>query len=102
MNIHRVATTQQLREIAAAGLANGYNRVLDVPENVNPTGAHVLTIVIFDHNGDRNDDDVDMHHRCQLMLGLKDTMEPMYTFIDISERDFSSLPTVEQIKASLI
>lgn len=84
----RVCTTKTLRVLAQHGKALGFNRQIEVPDDIDPDGAHLLSMRLFGHNADAA---TEFHHRVEFYLKRKDSMEPLVGLMDISDDDWNDL-----------
>jgi len=99
--MYRIATSNDLTAINDRSIRAGFNRTLD-PEalaaNIDPDGLHVLSLVLLGHNADATG--VPFHHRTRVMMKPKGADLPEIAYLDLSDTDWTALPTVEAVRAA--
>lgn len=92
----KVASTPELLRLARVSTMRGYNRALKpewIEEFLDPQGAHILEFLIpHEHAQGRP---VPLHARCQVLLKVEGSMNPMQVFLDVPMDEFNALPSVE-------
>lgn len=92
----RVCTTPTLRILEANGVALGLNQRIQVPEDIDPDGAHLLIMLLFGHNMDAG---TEMHHRVQVYMKRKDSDEAIIALMDIMDDDWQALQPASSLVA---
>jgi hypothetical protein len=74
-----------LLDLNRAAISSKYNRSLSTKfiENIDPDGVHIITFT-FIHNDD--------HVRAMLMIKVKGRIEPVHATLDMSIKNYMSLP----------
>jgi hypothetical protein len=94
---HKILNTQQVLEMAAAAIDHDFNRQLptEVMLKLDVDKYHIAVPRLFDHTRNREGDP--MHHRVELLLGLKDRREPARVYLDIADEDWAGFPSAEEV-----
>lgn len=98
-NTTKYADTALLRQIAEDSTSQGFNRQMNldwIDENVDPTGKHVITLLMIHEH--INGAEADPHMRCSIFIKENGMEPPAEVIADISMEMFESLPTVTVTK----
>ena len=81
----KVVNTPTLLELMADARRRNYNRQVELPKEVvlDLDGRHLVMPVLF-HN--------DSEFRCELMIKVRGTMEPLTAYLDIAPEVYNALP----------
>ena len=95
----RVADTVKLAELAEHALEHDFNRQLTYRciAELDQDGYHVLTIYVPDHTRAQKPADPP-HHRVGILMKVRDSAIPKQAWLDVTEEDWSSLMTIDQVK----
>lgn len=88
----RVVDTRGLRALASDAARHNLNRVPELPENIDPDGYHLLSMVLFGHNMDSSPV---LHHRCTVLIKVQGSLKPVEAMLDITDTAFTNLPSAE-------
>jgi hypothetical protein len=97
--IVKVVSTPELLRLARVAQMRDYNRQIDpdwIEEFLDPQGAHVLEFLIPHEHAQGKE--VPLHARCQVLLKVEGTMNPMQAFLDIPIKEYNALPAAEYDK----
>lgn len=96
----RVLGTPQLLALIKEGNDLGLNRQLDyytVERDADPEGIHVLGMVLPFHQAY---DAFPPHHRVQVYIKVKDSMEPVVAYLDVTDEKWDRLIRAEDLEAA--
>jgi hypothetical protein len=100
-NDPRIADTTTLLALIREGNALGLNRQLDydgVAEDIDPKGTHVLGMVLPYHQA--HDKTFPDHHRVSMHIKVKDSMEPLTAYVDITDAAWDSLTHAKDLASA--
>lgn len=83
----RICTTPTLRILAANGKGFGFNRQIEIPDDIDPDGNHLLILKLFGHNADAI---TEFHHRCQIYMKRVGS-DPLVAVVDVADDDWAVL-----------
>lgn len=92
----RVIDTPQLELLAEASIASEFNRIVDptwVRNHMDPDGKHIAWIILWGHDTDHAPI---LHHRIAMYCKVKDTSDPFFLVMDISDDNWQKLSTVDE------
>lgn len=96
----RVVNTSDLMSLITEGNRLGLNRQLDadaVGSDADPRGVHVLSMLLPFHQAYNPFPD---HHRVQVYVKVKGSMEPVVAVMDITDEKWDRLTRAEDLQAA--
>jgi hypothetical protein len=94
----KVCNTEDLRHLANVAKRHDLNRQMPAGLDLDPDGNHVLSLVLWGHNAEASPA---LHHRVLVLAKVRGSMEPETFHLDVLDRDWRRLLTVEQAKVRL-
>lgn len=87
----RVVDTPTLKGLVALADALELNRIPSdaVMDALDPNGFHVLSLVLYGHNMDTAEV---LHHRALVLIKVRDSDEPVETYLDVPDEKWVDLP----------
>lgn len=93
MNEYKAVNTADLVTLVEHAVEHKFNRIPLLDQvDVDPDGAHLLARVLYGHNMDAAG--VPLHHRCRLLVKVRDVEDPAWAWIDVLEDDWQRLTDV--------
>lgn len=93
----KICTTEDLKRLARRAEALHLNRQIEVPEDIDPDGVHVLGMVLYGHNMDAGGHGSLLHHRTRLYMKVRDSMDPVEAFLDVLDDDWRMLQSAPEV-----
>lgn len=95
MTKYKVAGTDKFIALATHAMMTDRNRQVDIPELckvIDPEGIHLCTLTML-HN--------DVEWRTRWYIKVKDSMEPLEVWLDVSFTDYESLQEVDYYESTV-
>lgn len=87
-NRFKVINTNDLKYLVSDANFQDFNRVPNLPANIDEDGTHVLELILYGHNMDSAPV---LHHRTRVMVKVRGSMEPVEVILDVDDRNWQSL-----------
>lgn len=92
----RVASTKQLKVLIQSAQANDFNRYPSGSLPLDPTGRHILVMVLYGHNMDSARV---LHHRVRVLAKFIGDDSPHEFLLDVADDQLSLIPTLAEFQA---
>ena len=92
----KIITASQLKTAIRTGALYGFNRQAnpDFLKQIDPEGFNVVSVILPYHNGR---DQQTPHHRCSILVKVKNTDEPVDLIIDIAESEYNTFTDADYV-----